>query len=225
MGKIMTVISFASTKGGAGKTTACILLGTTLASGVKVAMIDADPASRLVRWSQKGSHSTNITVVSCYNEQKIQTVVNEAKKTSDVVLVDLEGVASRLNTFVIAKSDLVIVPTGDEQQDVEDAIGTIQHVKHDSELAGREIKSSVLFTRTKAAVKSRIAKSLNSQMRVNVMCFKTELNDRSAFSNLHNTGGDIKSLPETVGGKEKAIQNAEAFAREVLEQLSSQETS
>lgn len=38
----MAVISFASSKGGAGKTTSAIILGTELAEGATVIMIDAD---------------------------------------------------------------------------------------------------------------------------------------------------------------------------------------
>lgn len=44
----MRVISFASSKGGGGKTTSAIILGTELAEGASVIMIDADPAQRLL---------------------------------------------------------------------------------------------------------------------------------------------------------------------------------
>ncbi len=40
----MPVISFASSKGGAGKTTSAIILATELAQGTDIVLIDADPA-------------------------------------------------------------------------------------------------------------------------------------------------------------------------------------
>ena len=42
----MPVISFATSKGGAGKTTSTIVLGTELAEATDVIIIDADPAKR-----------------------------------------------------------------------------------------------------------------------------------------------------------------------------------
>ena len=52
-------------------------------------------------------------------------------------------------------------------------------------------------------------------MRENVPCFNTELKDRGAYSNLHNTGGGLRDLPSSVSGVDKAIVNAKAFAAEV----------
>jgi len=47
----MSVITFANTKGGAGKTTAVLLLATELArSGHRVTVLDADPQLWISRW-------------------------------------------------------------------------------------------------------------------------------------------------------------------------------
>ena len=219
----MPVISFASSKGGAGKTTACIVLGTELSRGTSVCMIDADPAERLLAWANKGSLPDNLRVIACSDEKKIQKAISDAQTVATVVLVDLEGVASRLNTFVMAKSNLVIIPMGDEQQDADAAVDTLAQVQLDGEMAGRVIEARILFARTKAAVKSNIAKDINRQMRAHVPCFETELCDRSAYSNLHNLGGTLQDLADKgVGRLEKAIANAQAFAGEVIEALSSE---
>ncbi|WP_171172918.1 ParA family protein [Ruegeria sp. HKCCA5929] len=217
----MTVIAFASTKGGAGKTTATIVLGTTLAQQLTVTIIDADPAARVMDWAGQGPHSENIHVVACADERRIQQEIKDAQERSQVVLVDLEGVASRLNSFVIAKSDLVIVPMADEQQDAKAAVETLAQVKQDAEFANRQIPARVLFTRTQALdqAKARFRKMINSSMRGNVPCFDTELKDRGAFSNLHNTGGSLEDLPKSVSGVGKAMVNAKAFAAEVSKVL------
>ena len=54
----MPVIVAANPKGGSGKSTTCLILGSTLASqGATVRIIDADPQRTLVRWSEgKSSH-------------------------------------------------------------------------------------------------------------------------------------------------------------------------
>ncbi|MDX5412868.1 MAG: ParA family protein [Rhodobacterales bacterium] len=211
----MAVISFASSKGGAGKTTACIVLGTELAQHTTVTMIDADPAQRLIAWSRRAALPPRIRVTGCTEVREVGEVIKSEQGHSTVVLVDLEGIASRLNTAVIARSNMVIIPMGDEQQDATAAVDTLREIRADEETLGRQIKARVLFSRTKAAVKSRIAKLMNEGMRANVPCFEVELKDRSAYSHLHNTGGGLRDLPDGVGGLEKAIQNAEEFAAEV----------
>ena len=48
----MSVLTIASSKGGPGKTTVCMLLAGRLArDGLRVAMLDADPAQALMRWA------------------------------------------------------------------------------------------------------------------------------------------------------------------------------
>lgn len=212
----MSVISFATSKGGAGKTTACIVLGTTFADQLKVSIIDADPAHRIKRWADKGPYPESISVIECADENKIMDVIEAEQEKSDVVLVDLEGVASKLNSYVFSMSDLVIVPTGDEQQDVEDAILTLQQIKLDSRASRRDIPAKVLFARTKAAVKSRLEKKLNAQMRENVDCFEAELKTRTAYSSIHNSGGNLDSLPSDVSGVDKAKENAREIAKEII---------
>jgi chromosome partitioning protein len=128
----MPVISFASSKGGAGKTTSAIVLATELAQGTDVTLIDADPAGRLSRWSKLASLPPRITVVTSQGERAMQDEIAEAQSHSTFVLIDLEGSASRLTSFAIAESDLVIVPTGDEQQDAGEAIETLAQVAMES---------------------------------------------------------------------------------------------
>ena len=58
----MPVISFASPKGGVGKTTAALLLATELAQkGVGVTVIDADPEQYIERWASLPDKPANLT--------------------------------------------------------------------------------------------------------------------------------------------------------------------
>ena len=145
----MPIISFASSKGGAGKTTSTIILGTELAAqGATVVLIDADPAGRLLRWSRKAPPPERVRVVASGGEEAIQDEIDAAQRAAAFVLVDLEGSASRLVSYAIAESDLVVVPTGEEQQDVEDALGTLKEVARAGRAARREIPTAILFCRT-----------------------------------------------------------------------------
>ena len=216
----MTVITFASAKGGAGKTTSAIILATTLARKHKVWVIDADPAKRLIGWSEKGKIPLRMTVSATKGERHIHAEIDEAKAAADFVIIDLEGAATRLNAFAMGESDLVIIPMADEQQDAEGAIETIQELALEARTMRREIPVRILFARTKTAVKSRLERSLNAQVRDKIGSFKMELHNRTAFSALHNYGGSLYQMdPQDVTGVAKAIANAELFAEELLSDL------
>lgn len=216
----MPVISFASSKGGAGKTTSAIILATELAQGTSVVLIDADPAGRLTRWSSLAKMPSNIEIITSQGERSIQDEIAAAKARATFVLIDLEGSASRLTSFAVSESDLVIVPTGDEQQDADEAIETLAQITMEGRARRREIPAVVLFARTNAAVKSKLEKHINRQLRGATRTLKTELNRRTAFSSLHNAGGGLRQLdPAEVNGIDKAIANAQAFAAEVVDVL------
>ena len=75
----MPVISFASSKGGAGKTTSAIILATELARGTDVILIDADPAGRLTRWAGLSRTPGRIEVIASKGEREIQDEIAAAK--------------------------------------------------------------------------------------------------------------------------------------------------
>lgn len=216
----MPVISFASSKGGAGKTTAAIILATELAQGTDVVVIDADPAGRLMRWSRLSGLPRRLRAIVSGGERTIQDEIAQAAAEVPFVLIDLEGSASRLSSFAIAESDLVIVPTGDEQQDADEAIETLAQIAMEGRARRRVIPAAVLFTRTSAAVKSKLERHINAQLRAAAPSFRTELHRRTAFSSLHNAGGGLRTLDTTdVSGIDRAIDNAQDFAAEVLDLL------
>lgn len=216
----MSVITFASSKGGAGKTTSAIVLATTLARNHKVVVIDADPARRLTSWSLKAPIPGRLSLEVSRGEDAIRDEIAEARKAAEFVIVDLHGDISMLNALAMSESDLVIIPMGDEQPDAEGAIETLAHLAKVARDTNREIPVRILFTRTQAAVKSRLAKSLNAQVRDRIGAFTTELHSRTAFASLHNYGGTLYELdPAEVSGIARAIGNAELFAEEVLQVL------
>ncbi|MEP2780966.1 MAG: ParA family protein [Pseudoruegeria sp.] len=213
----MTCIAFASSKGGVGKTTSAIVLGTEFAEEIKVWMIDADPAARLYKWSSIGPLPKNLTVTKSGGERKILEEINDAKKNADIVLVDLEGSASRTASFVMGESDLVIVPSGEEQQDADEALETISEVALEASSRRKNIPTAVLFCRTNAAVKSRLEKHIHAEMIKATTVFTTELHRRTAYSALHNSGGGLRQLDRSeFSGVDKAIDNALTLSNEVI---------
>lgn len=216
----MPVISFATPKGGAGKTTSTIILGTELARGAEVVLIDADPAARLMRWAAIRPLPPSIGIVQSQGERHILDEIDAARARAPFVLIDLEGVASRLASFAIGESDLVIVPSGEEQQDADAAIEALTEVAREGRARRKTIAAAILFCRTNAAVKSRLEKHIRDQLMAAVPVFQTQLHRRTAYSALHNAGGGLRDLDRTdVNGVDAAITNARTFAGEVLDML------
>lgn len=217
----MPTISFASSKGGAGKTTSCIVLGTELAAqGTQVVIIDADPAQRLKRWSRLAPLPRGIEVVASAGERHIQDEIAAARGRAPFVLIDLEGTASRLTSFAISESDLVIIPAGEEQQDADAAIETLAEVAMEGRARRRDIPAAILFARTSAAVKSKLERHIQTELKAAAPVFATQLHRRTAFSSLHNAGAGLRDLnPADVNGIDKAVENAQRFASEVIDML------
>lgn len=216
----MPVVSFVSQKGGAGKTTSCIILASELVhNGAKVTVIDADPAARLCRWRDKAPLPEALKVIKCSEEGRVLDELEAGRERSDFVLFDTEGVASRINTMIALNSDLVVVPMGDEQQDAEDAIESLTQLKTDGRIVGKEVPARILFSKVKAAVKASFEKDINKEMRENVRTFKTELVSRAAYKQVHRDGGILRDITSGAGRLDKALENAEQFAAEVLDIL------
>jgi chromosome partitioning protein len=215
----MKVITFASSKGGVGKTTSAIILGTILMRHHQVTMIDTDPNRSLARWAERAPAHPRLKVIASKGEKSFVSELDRAKVTSDYVIVDTQGAGRSLTSTAMGESDLVIIPMADEHADAEQAIDTMVQLKREAKARGREIPVRILFARTKDGVtKSRLQKSVNMQVRDNIGAFTTELAERTAYSALHAYGRSLYDLdPKEVNGVTKAIGNAELFVEELLE--------
>ena len=105
----MPTISFASSKGGCGKSTSAVLLATELATrGTTVTIIDADPNQPVSRWSRKPGKPATLTVLSDVTEETLIDAIEDAARKTAFVIVDLEGTASLMVAQAMSRSDLVI---------------------------------------------------------------------------------------------------------------------
>lgn len=237
----MPVISFATSKGGAGKTISSIVLATTLARHFKVTVIDTDPEENLMGWADKGNVPDSVHVFASTGENAIHDEIDRAKETSDFVIVDLEGKATRLNAYAMGESDLVIIPLGDEEQDARKAIDTLAALAMEARAMRRDIPVRLLFAKTEPGdtFKSRHAKRINAEMKETfrqpeirlgkdltvqvcekIGVFDNELKRRAAYSALYTAGGTLYDLDtKDCPGAEKAILNAELVTKEILETL------
>jgi len=218
----MPTIVFASSKGGAGKTTAAIVLASELAQhNTSVTLIDADPNQHSAKWAMKDGCPSNIKLVEKSTEETIIDDIDNAQEQTAFVLVDLEGTASMAVASAISRADLVITLCQGSQDDADEAAKTIKLVNRQAKVLNRSIPFAVLMTRTNPAITPRTLKHIMNEFRdAGVDIFKTSLIDREAFRAIRSFGGTVNDLdPKQVSGIEKATANAHALAVEVIERI------
>ena len=218
----MPVISFANPKGGAGKTTSALLLASELAGrGASVTIIDADPEKWLSQWCALPGRPANVTIVSDVSEDSIVDQIEAAAAAAQFVIVDLEGPASLMVANAIGMSDLVVIPTQGASMDAKGAAKTIRLIRNQARMARRDIIHAVLLTRTSAAVASRSLRNVRDQLdQAGIPVFETSIVERAAYRDILDYGGLLADLDRTqVSNLDKAVENAKAFAVEVVARL------
>lgn len=215
----MPTIVFASPKGGAGKSTSAVLLGTQLAhEGAAVTIIDADPNKPVSRWAKLPGKPESLTVIDNVSEKTIIRVIDEEARRTAFVIVDLEGTASRMVPYAMSRADLVIIPTRGSVLDAIEAVSAIREVRQQEEAFRIKIPAVILFTCTSAAIRPRTLSSIEAEFAVNsVPVLNTRLHERDAFRAVFSFGGSLSSLDSTaVRNIPAAIENAQAFAQEIV---------
>ena len=218
----MPVIAFANPKGGAGKTTAALLLASELAShGARITLIDADPERWISQWAKLPGKPDTIRVVSDVTEDSIVDVIAEESAATQFVIIDLEGTASLMVANAVGMSDLVIIPTQGGSMDAKGAAKMIRLIRNQERMARRPIAHGVLMTRTSAAVMSRALRNVRDQLTAaGIPLFQTPIVERAAYRDIFDYGGLLSDLPPgSVSNVEKARANAAAFTGEVIRRL------
>ncbi|WP_371158451.1 ParA family protein [Jannaschia sp. 2305UL9-9] len=223
----MPVITFANPKGGAGKTTAALLLASSLATrGARIAIIDADPERWITQWSKLGAGPGTIELFSDVTEDSIVDLIDETSRRVQFVIVDLEGTASLMVANALGMSDLVVIPTQGGSMDAKGAAKTIRLLRNQERMARRPIPHAVLMTRTSAAVTSRALRNVVEQLEAaDIPVFGTPIVERAAYRDIFDYGGLLADLPaDRVSNLGRAVENANTFAGEVLTRLKQAKT-
>lgn len=218
----MPTIAFASSKGGAGKSTSAVLLATELAArGATVTVIDADPNQPVSRWSRKPGLPERLEVVPGATEETLIDSIDEAAQKTAFVVIDLEGTANLMVAQAMSRADLVIIPTKGSELDGIEAVKVIKFVARQEKAYGKRIPYAVLFTQTSPAVRPRTLKSLEQDLAgQGIPMFGTALHERDAFRAIFSYGGSLSTLDtKAVRNVTAAAENAKAFMTEVVGML------
>lgn len=223
----MPTIVIASPKGGAGKSTAAVILATEYARmGLGVTLLDCDLTTgrrtALEVWQAAGPVPEGITLINRVGEAEVIKTILAGEGDGKLVIVDLGGAASRLATRAISHADLVLVPMRPTTLDVTIGAAAIEMVAEEEEALRRRIPFSVALSATKT-IKSKAHRGLEDNLLAQgVDVIAPPLLERGAYAAFFEFGGDLYSMPAQ-GSHEAAIENAQSFARAVLDRLAGEQ--
>ncbi|KQO83930.1 ParA family protein [Rhizobium sp. Leaf262] len=221
----MAVITFANTKGGAGKTTAVLLLASELARrGLRICVIDTDPQRWLSKWREAADHRVDLSVITYVSATSLQQHVLDNRRKFDHVIVDLPGAQSPLLATAVGLSNHVLIPVQGSTMDAQGGAQVLELLRYLDDRASIKIPHSVVLSRVNSMVTTRAllaAKVLLAKRNVHVL--DTPIIERAAFRDMFDFGGYLHMMnPSQVSNLDKALINANAFADEVMRLLPAQ---
>tara|TARA_R110002110_G_C13457893_1_gene717825 strand:- start:3380 stop:3982 length:603 start_codon:yes stop_codon:yes gene_type:complete len=102
------------------------LAGFMAKQHAKILIIDTDPQQSCVDWASEEEH-TNIDVMSHLDEDTFFDVIKAVATDYDTILVDTAGYDSRMATYAVQASDLILIPCRGSKKDVMGAARTWKH--------------------------------------------------------------------------------------------------
>jgi len=212
------IITFASSKGGVGKSTATAsIAGAFAKAGLNVHIIDLDSNKTVSRWfADKKTRPRNITV-STPDPEKLTEHLQEVavKQGPDIILIDVAGTYERALTHAIARAHLTIIPAGTSEADIYEAGRVAQHLRQVFAAFNRKPLYRLLLTRIQPIVSHAQRHAYGEINRLKLPLFRSLLAHRAAYEEIGLSGlpphfADQKR--ETVA---KAVNELDALKEEI----------
>lgn len=212
----MATLCISSAKGGCGKSTTAICIGSELAlDGYRVALLDCDLNQHATLFGQIAD-IPSLTVVAAVDERNVLAVLRKAQDESDLVIIDLPGGSSTLALKALQRSNFVLIPCQATLPDVRDAMRTVEQIDDAQELARAPIARSLIWSRIMPGFEARAARHVRTSVEERgIPIFQTAMLQRAALAEFHLTG----KVPRQTDPNGTAAQNIAAVTSELLSKL------
>ena len=231
------ILTFMSGKGGAGKTISLMTIVSALsARGKKVAILEADEMRPITAWRadglEKGTWDEEILIYTIEDADDLGVALRKADEAgADFVFIDTKGGGSDLNQTIILNSQLVIVPTALDINEMKALFRTCNYLVDAIEGYEDEVSVQILLNRTPtrdSALAATNKVGLKALIDAEMPVMTSRLPRRQVFSDLPQ-GGILhkyfeycrKHPDRRVMAPEvrKAIKDADTLTDEVLSLL------
>jgi len=183
------IVTFASSKGGVGKSTACAAIGSRLAMcGEQVLIIDLDQNKTVERWGRKAK-IPGLTV-RAIDRDNFTTVFRDTVAAGEIdhILIDLAGAREATALKAIARSDLVVIPAQASEPDLREALVIAADVRDVAEEKGAPIPYRLLLTKM-SPLRTRVTDFVYQELeRHGLPIFRTVMGERTAYREMFLTG-------------------------------------
>lgn len=228
----MKFVTFASFKGGAGKTTALMACASALLTrGKKVALFEADNNDPLRTWRDNareiGTWDEAVGIFDAYDEKTLETSYEEATDQGfEYALLDSRGGDSELNTTAILNANMVLIPTSLTPIDIEFVIRTLRFAVQAMKQADVTVPVACLLTQVPNVSKQKASEKQSIEILSKLPTMTAQLAERGAFADLfangllhlHHTallGNPAKKI--AASHTDVALREAQALADEIME--------
>ncbi len=210
------IITFASSKGGVGKSTTCAAIAAALAlQGERVLLIDLDQNRTLERWSRKAP--IDGLTVSAVDADKFGGFFRDAENSGeyDHICIDLPGAREVTLFKALARSSLVIIPAQASEPDLREALVVVGDIRDITETTHRKIPYRLLLTKV-YPLRTRVTDFAYQELeRRGMPLFRTALVERSAYREMF-LNGRPPTLTEPEKGAGLEITNLLAEIRAIV---------
>lgn len=177
------VITLATSKGGAGKST----LVRNIAAhwfhiGRDIAVIDADPQGSVIKRHDPNGPLGKLTVLS-EPEETVGELIDELRKKHSLIIVDTGGFRNKTTIRSLVATDLAIIPLKPSADDVAGALEThnlIQELNTTPERVHNPIKYRMILTMTQQG--TLISRHVRTELeQMGYLLLKAEMHHRVAY--------------------------------------------
>ncbi|MRX27094.1 ParA family protein [Kangiella sp. HZ709] len=178
------VLSFVQMKGGAGKTTLCVNIASTLSDRSNVLMIDTDyPQSSLETWYQIRNEKyviENMQVKTAKNLTQLQKLVRDNLDDYDYILIDGHPRITNITRAVLMLSDLALIPLSPSQVEVWSTKHLAEIVK-EAKKANTHLETRLCWNRYRVRTNSAEAVVNEAKELLKIDALPVKLGNRVAY--------------------------------------------
>jgi len=177
------VITLATSKGGAGKSTLARNLAAHWVNiGMRVAIIDADPQGSIINRHDPAGLLNKLTVIA-EPEENVSSLIEEFKKEYHYIIVDTGGFRNRTTVRALVSTDIAIIPLKPSADDVAGALETynlIKELNRTPERMSNPIKYKMVITMSQQ--NTVIARHVRGELeQLGYLVLKSEMYHRVAY--------------------------------------------
>lgn len=204
------ILSFASSKGGVGKSTTCAAIAAKLAQdGASVLVLDLDLNQTVARWAKK-SGLPGLEALAIAPDD-FTRVFRDRAAAFDHVLIDLAGTREATLLKAMARSDLVIIPAQASEPDLREALVIVDDIRDVVEAGAKNLQYRLLLTKL-FPLPTRVTMFAHREIaRHGLKRFAGTLVERSIYREMFLTG----KAPTIAEPKGKAAREIAALCEEI----------